>query len=125
MITLFRHKSRLPLYVPIFVWCFIIFLLSSFPTLPGPPGLPLDFAFKKLAHMFMYFILFRLIYRAVLLDVSHPIKASIVTMVLTGLYAISDEYHQSFVPGRTSTGRDVLFDVLGATIAWFSIFKYI
>ena len=33
---------------------------------------------------------------------------------LTFLYAITDEYHQSFMPGRVSSFRDVLFDSLGA-----------
>jgi VanZ family protein len=34
--------------------------------------------------------------------------------VIVGIaYAISDEWHQSFVPGRDASGWDVLFDSLG------------
>lgn len=34
------------------------------------------------------------------------------------LYGISDEFHQSFVPGREVSGDDVMADVLGGGMAW-------
>ncbi len=41
--------------------------------------------------------------------------AYIISWILTVLYAISDEYHQSFMPGRVSSLKDVfLFDSVGA-----------
>ena len=45
--------------------------------------------------------------------------------VLSLLYAISDELHQTFVPGRSGRLTDVGFDSLGALLAlglvwWFS-----
>lgn len=33
------------------------------------------------------------------------------------LYAFSDEWHQSFVPGRTADWRDIIIDALGAALA--------
>jgi len=33
------------------------------------------------------------------------------------LYAASDEWHQSFVPGRTATPRDVAIDAVGICLA--------
>ncbi|ETI66341.1 VanZ family protein [Neobacillus vireti] len=41
----------------------------------------------------------------------------LLSWVLTFLYAITDEWHQSFVPGRTASFQDVLIDGLGAFIA--------
>ena len=42
-------------------------------------------------------------------------------------YGLSDEFHQSFVPGRTSSGADLLADAVGALIgisaAWFLLRK--
>ncbi len=41
--------------------------------------------------------------------------AYILSWILTVLYAMSDEYHQSFMPGRVSSLKDVcLFDSVGA-----------
>ena len=39
-----------------------------------------------------------------------------ISLAFTTLYAVSDEFHQSFVPGRTGCWRDVLVDGLGAVI---------
>ena len=41
-------------------------------------------------------------------------SASLVVLLICGLYGLSDEYHQSFVEGRYASGGDLLFDVLGA-----------
>ena len=41
----------------------------------------------------------------------------IVLIVL--LYGISDEYHQSFVPGRMAKISDVVYDVIGGVLATY------
>jgi len=41
----------------------------------------------------------------------------IMAWMMAILFALSDEFHQSFVDGRTSTARDVLIDSAGAGIA--------
>ena len=44
---------------------------------------------------------------------------------LTILYALTDEFHQSFVPGRYSSILDVLlFDNLGALISLWAVTLY-
>ena len=37
--------------------------------------------------------------------------------VIAVLYGVSDEFHQSFVPGRTPDAADVLADAVGAALA--------
>jgi VanZ family protein len=48
-------------------------------------------------------------------------RRSLTVMLLTIagvlLYGVSDEFHQSFVPGREVSAMDVLADVCGGTIA--------
>lgn len=44
-------------------------------------------------------------------------KALLVAATLAALYAISDEYHQTFVPGRGGTWVDVVIDCVGIGIA--------
>jgi VanZ family protein len=41
----------------------------------------------------------------------------ILSWLLTVIYAISDEWHQSFMPGRESSYKDVLLDSFGALLA--------
>ena len=44
-------------------------------------------------------------------------RALAVAAVISLLYAVSDEYHQSFVPGREADPLDVLVDALGIAFA--------
>ena len=41
-------------------------------------------------------------------------RAALFAAVLAAAYGMADEFHQSFVPGRTAELRDVLADALGA-----------
>lgn len=45
-----------------------------------------------------------------------PIKVVCYTVVICLLYGISDEFHQSFVPGRYMSAMDVVADTVGAII---------
>lgn len=44
-------------------------------------------------------------------------RALLAAALISFLYAISDEFHQSFVPGRESDPLDVLADALGIAAA--------
>ncbi|MEA2056934.1 MAG: VanZ family protein, partial [Patescibacteria group bacterium] len=48
-------------------------------------------------------------------------KAFIISLI----YALTDEFHQSLVPGRSATLRDVGFDFLGISLIILRKFKYI
>src|SRR3954469_4439695 len=88
----------------------LIFFLSSQSQLPSPPDALADLIFKKGAHFTVYAVLAVLFRRA--LPPSRSIWA--LSWVLTVLYAASDEWHQSFVPGRHPQFTDVLIDACGA-----------
>jgi VanZ family protein len=91
----------------------LIFYLSSQPTLPSVPDPALDVIFKKLGHVTVYSLLAVAYLRAV-----HRFRwPYLLAWILTALYAVSDEYHQSLVPGRTASLQDVLIDVTSAFIA--------
>ncbi len=47
----------------------------------------------------------------------HQKKVLIKSALLTVLFAVSDEWHQTSTPGRTPSWRDVGFDMIGAAIA--------
>ena len=46
-----------------------------------------------------------------------PRRNLVVALSSCLLFAVSDEYHQTFVPGRNGTGVDVAIDGLGAGLA--------
>jgi hypothetical protein len=95
----------------------LIFFVSAQPTLPSVPG-RWDLLLKKGMHMAAYGILTALYLRA-LRGSGHDewvIRAASVALAVA--YAMSDEYHQTFVPGRNGTWVDVAVDgvgILGAT----------
>jgi VanZ family protein len=93
--------------------CATIFGLSSQPSLP----LPMLFDFQdKLHHFIAYFVMGFLAWRCF----RHYIRPSllmIISIIFCSLYGVSDEWHQSFVPGRSSDVLDWVADTIGATVA--------
>jgi VanZ family protein len=73
-----------------------------------------DHIFRKSAHVTVYAILAGLLYAAV----PHAgAKRAPTAWLATALYAASDEWHQSFVPGRGPSLSDVLLDSTAALVA--------
>lgn len=50
-------------------------------------------------------------------------KSFRLSLLLVVLFALSDEWHQTFVPGREGTLRDVGFDTIGGLFSWLQIKK--
>jgi len=112
-------------YLPILAWAGLIFYLSGQSVLAGLDISVLDFLFKKSAHMFVYAVLFYLSYRSETITSSHRKNKWLLPIVVCFLYALSDEFHQSFTPGRYASFRDIGFDSLGVLIAFLRIYHYI
>lgn len=78
----------------------------------------LQFAVRKTAHFSLYFILGLLAFLSTVSYFSLPLAAR--TLISAGiclLYAVSDEIHQHFVPGRSCELRDVAIDFCGSALA--------
>jgi VanZ family protein len=69
---------------------------------------------RKLAHFTEYLILSVLLYRALRGGRRWNFRAAGLSLMIAGLYSMSDEFHQWFVPGRTAAATDCLIDVTGA-----------
>lgn len=111
----------LNLWLPVVVWASIIFTFSTFPTVQTTDFFLGDFIIKKTAHIVEYGILATLLYRAFINSNITTKKAMWYAVVAAFLYGVSDEFHQSFTPGRTPTFRDILIDATGASIFVFGI----
>jgi VanZ family protein len=98
----------------------LIFLLSA------QPGDPVDRAWwdvllRKLAHVTEYAVLTTLWWRALRgLGARFPLAAA---GAISFAYAVSDEFHQTFVDGRRGTPVDVLIDCAGIALAAVVIYR--
>ncbi len=91
----------------------LIFAASSISTLDSGLG-TIDFVARKFTHMGEYLLL-TLLWGWALSPLSA--RASSIAALISIAYAASDELHQTFVPGRTGTPRDLIFDGLGVVVA--------
>ncbi len=92
---------------PVLLWAAVIFAFSSIPSLGTGLG-TWDLVLRKLAHMTEYAILGALLYRAT--------GRAPVALALASAYAVTDEFHQTFVSGRHGSPVDWAIDTAGAAI---------
>ena len=82
------------------------------------------FPVRKCAHFTIYLVLGILVisllseYRVI------NFKTVLYALLIVFLYACSDEFHQLFVPGRSSEIRDVLFDSSGGFIGSYLYYLF-
>jgi VanZ family protein len=129
------QRRLLTLWLPVVVWMAAIFIGSSQQGLPTPESAVWDTLIKKTGHVLEYSLLGVLLWRACHgsmerttneeagLSATSAMPAnpgllvpSVLTMILGGLYAASDELHQSFVPTRHGNLRDVTIDTVAVTL---------
>ena len=90
--------------------------IFAFSAQPGTEDLSTaEVVVRKLGHLIGYALLAAA--WAWALAPSLRRRALPVAALISFLYAISDEYHQSFVEGRHATPVDVGIDVLGIAVA--------
>ena len=94
-------------WLPVLVWAGLIFGFSSVPDLGTGLG-GWDLVLRKIAHAAEYAMLGALLARAT--------GRTGLAFAIGTLYAVSDEIHQSFVPGRMGSPLDVAIDAAGVAI---------
>ena len=100
-------------WLPAGLWMGLIFYLSAQPDLPLPSETP-DLV-SYLAHVGEYAVLAGLLLWAA---GPRPRRRAFALAALLALaYALSDEWHQSFVPGRSCSLADLAADAAGAACA--------
>ncbi|MGD9684376.1 MAG: VanZ family protein [Candidatus Obscuribacterales bacterium] len=115
------------------LWMLVIFLFSHQPysgriteEYLGGLNVPV----RKLGHLAEYFVLFLLVHWAMIAprnpgDKEHGrAKFFIIPSVISVLYAMSDEFHQTFVAGRSASLSDVLVDATGVLMAVIALKLY-
>lgn len=102
--------------VPMLLVMGTIFFLSHQPGAKLP--LPGWFGFDKLLHMAAYAVLAAAMAYALPRRYlsSRPGRAGILIVLFCFLYGLSDEFHQSFIPGRQPSLGDLAADTIGALL---------
>jgi VanZ family protein len=132
-----NHRRFLVDVLPVLLWLAFIFSMSTgagasthtnsfvdaflaryFPSwfhrLTPPECDAIHYYIRKSAHVFEYAVLGGLMLRALRRNKAHVRRAFAVAWLLSTCYAATDEFHQSFVPGRTPKVTDVMLDSAGA-----------
>lgn len=126
------EQTSIRQWLPVIAWGALIFCLSTSAfsaintakiidpilriVLPGISAAAIDVGhmlIRKCAHFTEYGILFWLLIRGPMAE--RPYLA----LMLCVVYALSDEGHQAFVPGRTASLYDVALDSTGALFSHF------
>jgi VanZ family protein len=113
-----QHSSRF--FEPFLHWLF--------PSMPQTEIETIHHYFRKCCHLAEYAVLGLLVWRALhqpksnLPDWSWPKVGG--TLLIVFLYASTDEFHQLFVPGRTSMVSDIFVDTAGAVIGLAALWLF-
>lgn len=122
-------------WLPVLLWAAIIFFFSANPDpyryLPESwrTLIPIRTASSsslaewigQIMHFVEYAILAFLLMRALTMTFPPTTNISLLTIVLAMVFALSDEIHQIFVPGRAFQVVDLVIDLLGVL---FGVFLY-
>lgn len=94
---------------------------------PASPAFePIQFLFRKTAHVFAYGLLGALDFRAVRgTRCGWRLAWSVAAVALATLIATLDEWHQTMVPLRTGTPLDVVIDCAGAALAQLALRSWV
>ncbi len=112
-------KSLAKYQGPLIVYAVLIFLVSSLPRVPAP-DLGIDYL-DKILHTTAYSVFAVIAVRAAKKWCNalrnNKIYLVVIVFLVSALYAASDEYHQSFVPGRSADVNDFYADLFGIILA--------
>ncbi len=139
-----KMKSKSFWWSLVILWCVVIFCFSEFSFFTGEntekvirhvmkylslsraevgdgASSPLNFVIRKFAHLSAFGILAFLVWKAMF---PHRF-AYMGAWSFATVYAATDEWHQSFEPGRTALFSDVLIDACGAALALLFVRIYL
>lgn len=111
-----KFKHFMWFQLPAIAWAAAIFIQSSMSDI-DTPDLGFDFQ-DKVFHAIEYAILGYLLRRAMKFQRNNFIndQAGWLTILIGSTYAISDEFHQYFVPGRSADTDDAIADIIGVIL---------
>lgn len=137
-----KTSTKITAWIPVVLWMLLIYFLSAQSAVESA-GLSskvtemmlglinqvvpafgtgaVDYSYlnhvvRKLAHFFLYLVLGVLSARALRKNGITGWKPLALAVILCALYAVTDELHQVFVPGRSGQISDVILDTMGGLV---------
>ncbi|WP_163099473.1 VanZ family protein [Peribacillus alkalitolerans] len=106
-----------------FLYMVAIWIMSSHPdnVVVELPDSYWDRMIKDSLHLVEFGLLYLFFVLALAVNGKLTRKMSLFAAIIAGLYGITDEIHQSFVPSRTPTMIDVVKDIIGVTAVYFHV----
>lgn len=114
-----KHPTDVLSSKPVLAWSLaaayaaIIFILSSFPYAPPQPGVLVSVS-ATYKHVLEYSIFGFLLLACFRSHGKTQRLALLFAIIAAGIYGLTDELHQLFVPGRTASLYDAAADLIGA-----------
>lgn len=106
-------------WLPAILHASLLFALSSLPELRIATEPVVDTVLRKLGHLGAYALL--AIFVAYALGNDHRDRRTMLTLGIIVAYAVSDEVHQAFVPGRVPAMLDVAIDAVGGVLGLIAV----
>jgi VanZ family protein len=135
--VLFSVRRFLKYWLPVLAWMLFIFIGSTdllsaehtsriigpflrwfAPDVTAATIASVQLIVRKGAHLTEYAIMASLLFRA------FAKRWALVALAISALYAVLDEFHQSFVASRTGSPWDVMVDCIGA-LAGLAIYSIV
>jgi VanZ family protein len=132
-----RARLFLRYWLPAIVWMAVIFIGSTDlmsaeqtariiapllrwlkPNISAGAIAQIQLIVRKGAHVSEYAILTVLLWRALRITVPQTNMSilALIVLLVSAVFALSDEFHQSFTAARTASAVDVMIDICGALI---------
>ena len=111
-------------WFPPVIWMVTIFFFSSRLSTEVTGEFVVDFIFFKSLHLIEYAILYFFLFRAFFSINNQQLSINykfFLPLILSLIYAVSDEIHQTFVPTREGKIRDVLIGSSGILVMYIYI----
>ena len=104
--------ARVRLWAPVVAWMALLFAISGQAVVSAVPGLP-DWVTHGAGYGMLAVLVCRALSGGRLRGVT--VRVAVTAAFIAFAYGVTDELHQSFVPGRHADAWDLLKNLAGAT----------
>lgn len=108
-------------WLPPITWAGVILVGTSVPKVPGPDIVGID----KVSHLIAYGILGVLLIRGFRHCQHRTVSRAVAwTLIIGGIFGALDEWHQSFIPGRSMDVLDFVADFAGLILGVVAVLTW-